>query len=217
MINYKTKWNLPRTFNHCISPLLKSATHNNITPQIIFFEIIAHATAPVPAIYNTVSINLAPSLRTHKRTKTNYKLQSNNLCGALSNTNIPASRHYPHVPQPNRRHTTTNKTRHKLSTQPNRANPIADAPPTPTPTPSEKNDAIHPRPFPQFTIPFPLILRRHYAHTNEPKQITNCNQPALFGYLFHHYTTSTTAIPNQIFHKKESPRHNGGDAVLLSP
>ena len=35
--------------------------------------------APIPAIYNTVSINLAPSLRTHKRTKTNYKPQSTGL------------------------------------------------------------------------------------------------------------------------------------------
>ena len=94
MINYKTKWNLPRTFNHCISPLLKSATHNNITPQIIFLKL--------------------------------------------------------------------------------------------SPTP--------PRPFPQFTIPFPLILRRHYAHTNEPKQITTCNQITCAG-LYPTQTSPRRAIP----------------------
>ena len=217
MINYKTKWNLPRTFNHCISPLLKSATHNNITPQIIFLKLSPTPPRPFPQFAIPF-----PLILRHHYAHTNEPKQITNCnqitCAGLYPTQTSPRRAITIV-FPNPINATLPQIKHATNYPRNPTAPTTLRTRTPPPThhPSEKNDAIHPHPFPQFTISFQLILRHHYAHTNEPKQITNCNQPALFGYLFHHHTTSTTAIPNQIFHKKESPRHNGGDAVLLSP
>ena len=169
MINYKRKGNLPRTFNHCISPLLKSATHNNITPQINFLKL-----SPTPP-------------PTHKRTKTNYKPQSNNLYGALSNTNIPASRHYPMFPNPI--NATLPQTKHSvkipinsLSTRPNRAPPSRTRTPTPTPQPIRKKRR-HTR---AHSIPFPL--------TDQSEQIINLGHNPPIKTL---YTTNYPHIPNE--------------------
>ena len=85
------------------------------------------------------------------------------------------------------------------------------------PTPSGKKRRHTPAHIPAIYNIVSVNLAPSLRTHKRTKQITNRNQPALFGYFFHHHTTSTTAIPNQIFHKKESPRHNGGDAVLLSP
>ncbi len=344
MINYKTKWNLPRTFNHCISPLLKSATHNNITPQINSLKLSPTPPRPFPQF--TIPFQLI--LRRHYA-HTNEPKQITNCnqitCAGLYptqtsprhaitivfpnpiNATLPQTKHatnYPHVPNtPPRCHTF--QTRHPVAD----AHPNPDAPPhrekndaihprpfpqftisfpltdqseqiinlghnppiktlyttnyphvsntptplrtrtsPPTPHPIRKNDATHPRPFPQFTIPFPLtdqseqiinlghnppiktLYTTNYPHVpNTPPRCGRAPQPRhpipsekkqrhtsapvsaiyntvsinLAPSLRTHKRTKTnyklqsTAIPNQIFHKKESPRHNGGDAVLLSP
>lgn len=163
MINYKTKWNLPRTFNHCISPLLKSATHNNITPQINSLKLSPTPPRPFPQF--TIPFPLTD------QSEQIINLGHSPPIKTLSNTNIPASRHYHRVPQPNRRHTTTKtKTTAKipinsLSTRSKGANPITNTRPNPDAHPIRKKRRHTPAPIPTIcnTISINLApsLRTH--------------------------------------------------------